>query len=95
MKIDWKQKLSSRKLWAALAAAMLSAAAVLMGEEIPAAAVELIEKGVYGLIAYIFGEAFVDAARIFGEAKVSAAAESAKKTIDVSIPDIGGGTAEE
>ena len=35
MKIDWKQKLSSRKLWCAVAAALLSAAAVLMGEDIP------------------------------------------------------------
>ena len=95
MKIDWKQKLSSRKLWCALAAAIMSAAAVLMSEEIPAETVELIEKGVYGLIAFILGESCVDVARILGESKVSAAAESAKKTIDVSIPDIGGGTAEE
>ena len=71
-KINWKQKLSSRKLWCAIAAAVLSAVAVLMGEEIPAEAAALIEKGVYGLIAYIFGESFVDAIRIYGKSKVDA-----------------------
>lgn len=72
-KINWKQKLTSRKLWCAIAAAVLSAVAVLMGEEIPAEAAALIEKGVYGLIAYIFGESFVDAIRIYGKSKVDAA----------------------
>ena len=88
MKIDWKQKLSSRKLWCAGAAALLSAAAVLMGEEIPAEAAALIEKGVYGLIAYIFGESFVDAVRIFGESKVDAAKAEASRTVDVNIPGV-------
>ncbi len=73
MTINWKQKLSSRKLWCAIAAAVLSAAAVLMGDEVPVEAAALIEKGVYGLIAYIFGESVVDAVRIYGSAKVEAA----------------------
>lgn len=77
-KINWKQKLSSRKLWCAMAAALLSALAVLIGEEIPAEAVALIEKGVYGLIAFILGESVIDAVRVHGEAKVKVAEEDAK-----------------
>ena len=77
-KINWKQKLSSRKLWCAIAAALLSALAVLIGEEVPAEAVALIEKGVYGLIAFILGESVVDAVRVHGEAKVKVAEEDAK-----------------
>ena len=76
--INWKQKLSSRKLWCAIAAALLSALAVLIGEEIPAEAVALIEKGVYGLIAFILGESVIDAVRVHGEAKVKVAEEDAK-----------------
>ena len=96
-KINWKQKLSSRKLWCAVAAALLSAAAVLIGEEIPAEAAALIEKGVYGLIAYIFGESVVDAVRVHGDAKVQAAEAEAERTVSVEFPEsyLGGDSAEE
>ena len=77
-KINWKQKLSSRKLWCALISAVLGIVIAVFGEELPADTVDLIEKGVYAMIAYIFGESVVDAVRVNGEAKVKVAEEDAK-----------------
>ena len=93
-KINWKQKLSSRKLWAAALAAVLAILAAVLGEEIPEDAVEVIRTGIHVLIAYIFGESAVDIARIFGDAKVGAAEADANKTIDVKYPEsyVGEGT---
>lgn len=67
MHIDWKQKLSSRKLWAAVLAAVFAVAVALFGEELDAEAVDVLQTGIYGLIAYIFGEGVVDAARMLGK----------------------------
>lgn len=61
--VNWKQKLSSRKLWAAVLAAVFAVAAAVFGDELDAEAVDMLQTGVYGLIAYIFGEGVVDAAR--------------------------------
>lgn len=77
-KINWKQKLSSRKLWCALISAVLGVVIAVFGEELPADTVDLIEKGIYAMIAYIFGESVVDAVRVNGEAKVKVAEEDAK-----------------
>lgn len=77
-KINWKQKLSSRKLWCALISAVLGVVIAIFGEELPADTVDLIEKGIYAMIAYIFGESVVDAVRVNGEAKVKVAEEDAK-----------------
>lgn len=77
-KINWKQKLSSRKLWCALISAVLGIVIAVFGEELPADTVDLIEKGIYAMIAYIFGESVVDAVRVNGEAKVKVAEEDAK-----------------
>ena len=66
MKIDWKQKLSSRKLWAAVAAAILAVIAAVFGGELSAETVDMIKTGIYGLVAYIFGEGAVDVARVIG-----------------------------
>lgn len=77
-KINWKQKLSSRKLWCALISAVLGVVIAIFGEELPADTVDLIEKGIYAMIAYIFGETVVDAVRVHGEAKVKVAEEDAK-----------------
>ena len=71
-KINWKQKLSSRKLWAAVFAVVTA----LLGDDLPAEMVTVLRTGIYGLIAYIFGEGAVDVARIFGQAKADA--ESAR-----------------
>ena len=86
-KINWKQKLTSRKLWCALISAVLGVVIAVFGEEIPADTVDLIEKGIYAMIAYIFGESFVDAVRLHGEAKVGAAREDANRTVDVNFPE--------
>lgn len=72
MSINWKQKLSSRKLWAAVLAAVFAAAVALFGEELDAETVDVLQTGIYGLIAYIFGEGVVDVARIIGQSKVDA-----------------------
>lgn len=71
--VNWKHKLSSRKLWAAILAAVFALLTALFGEELPAEMVEILKTGIYGLIAYIFGEGVVDVARILGQSKVDAA----------------------
>ena len=73
--IDWKQKLSSRKLWAAVLSVVLMCVAAVFGEEMTAEVAEVLKTAVYGLIAYIFGEGIVDAAREVGAGKVDAAKE--------------------
>lgn len=72
MKINWKQKLSSRKLWAAILCAVFAVVTAIFGDELDAEAVEMLKTGIYGLIAYIFGEGVVDVARIVGQSKVDA-----------------------
>lgn len=59
-----KQKLSSRKLWAAVIAVLASAGAVLLGDELSPEIVDALKCAVGGCIAYIFGEGIVDAARL-------------------------------
>lgn len=72
-KVNWKQKLSSRKLWAAVAAAVLAVIAAVFGKDLSAETVDMIKTGIYSLVAYVFGEGAVDFARIIGQAKVDAA----------------------
>ena len=69
MNIDWKQKLSSRKLWAAVLSAVLAVAVALFGDSLDAETVDVLKTGICGLIAYIFGEGVVDAARVFGKSR--------------------------
>lgn len=52
------RKLTSRKLWAAVAAAALGT----LGMQLGVADVELVKWGIGALIAYILGESAVDAA---------------------------------
>jgi len=59
----WKEKLSSRKLWAAIVSAALCVAAALFGEEMSAEAADMVRCAVAAGITYIFGEGIVDAAR--------------------------------
>lgn len=64
MKINWKQKLSSRKFWAAIIGVISS---ILVAFKVPDMTVEQVVACVTGigtLIAYIFAEGMVDAARI-------------------------------
>ena len=85
--INWKQKLSSRKLWCALISAVLGVVIAVFGEELPADTVDLIEKGIYAMIAYIFGESVVDAVRVNGDAKIAAAEADANRRVDVTFPE--------
>lgn len=72
-KINWRQKLSSRKLWAAVLCAVFAVVTAIFGEDLSPEIVEVLKTGIYGLIAYIFGEGVVDVVRILGNAKVDAA----------------------
>ena len=64
MKINWKQKLTSRKFWAAIITFVTS---ILVAFNVPDLTIEQVTAiimGGAGMIAYIVGEGIVDAARI-------------------------------
>ena len=63
-----KQKLTSRKLWAAILAGAAALIAVLCGEELSPEAVSALRCTVTAAVAYIFGEGAVDAARLLADA---------------------------
>lgn len=60
-KIDWKRKLTSRKLWAAVMAVAMSIMAMLKVDTMVREQVQALGWGVAALIAYILGEGLVDA----------------------------------
>lgn len=66
-KIDWAAKLSSRKLWCAVAAAVVMVLSAVYGENLTPEAVDIIRTGIGALVAYIFGESAVDIARQLAE----------------------------
>lgn len=74
-----RQKLGSRKLWAAVAAAVICIVSALMGEEITPEYVEILRYAVTACVAYIFGESAVDIMRQI----VAAVREK------YAIPDVG------
>lgn len=61
--INWRAKLTSRKLWCAMAAGIVMALTVLFGDGLTPEMVSIIRSGVGVLVAYIFGESAVDVAR--------------------------------
>lgn len=61
--VNWKQKLTSRKLWAAVVGVIVGLAAAFGIEENEYAQVVGVVGSVVSVISYIFGEAKVDAAR--------------------------------
>lgn len=64
MKINWKQKLTSRKFWAAIVTFVTS---ILVAFNVPNLTIEQVTAVIMGgasMIAYIVGEGLVDAARI-------------------------------
>ena len=65
--INWKQKLSSRKLWAALVGVVVGVAMAFGLSESEWTEVAGIITSLVSVVAYIFGEAKVDAARIESE----------------------------
>ena len=64
----WKQKLSSRKLWAAVIAGAAVLLSVCVGDKLTPEIVSALECLVGTAAAYIFGEGAVDAARVIAEA---------------------------
>ena len=78
MNINWKQKLSSRKLWAALVGVVVGVAMAFGLNESEWTEVAGIITSLVSVVAYIFGEAKVDAARIESEGinQLISAAES-------------------
>ncbi len=64
MKIDWKQKLMSRKLWAAVVGIIVGLAAAFGIQENDYAQVAGVVTSVMSVLGYIFGEAAVDKARL-------------------------------
>ena len=64
--INWKQKLTSRKFWALIAALVTSVLTGLASENQIAHVISVI-SGVGACVAYMFAEAKVDAARVEDE----------------------------
>lgn len=67
MKINWKQKLTSRKFWAAIVAVIISLCVLIGIPDVTQEQITALVMAVGGLIAYILGEGYVDAARIKSE----------------------------
>ena len=61
--MNWKKKLSSRKLWAAVVGVVVGLAAVFGISENEYAQIAGVVGSVVSVVSYIFGEASVDAAR--------------------------------
>ena len=66
-KINWTQKLTSRKFWAAIVAVVVSLCVLFGVPNVTQEQITALVMAVGGLIAYILGEGFVDAARIKSE----------------------------
>ena len=76
MKINWKQKLTSRKFWAAVITFITS---ILVAFGVPDLTIEQVVAVITAesaMIAYIIGEGLVDVARVKKEATASAENES-------------------
>ena len=68
--INWKQKLTSRKFWAAVTGFITTLLIAFGVEDITIEQTTALITGAAVLIAYIFGEGMVDAARVrVGEAE--------------------------
>ena len=84
--MNWKKKLSSRKLWAAIVGVVVGLAAVFGISENEYAQIAGVVGSVVSVVSYIFGEASVDAAKKGNGGKLPASedpgetAENAGKT---------------
>ena len=61
--MDWKRKLSSRKLWAAVAGFVTAIAAVFGADDMTTQQLAALVSAVGVLVAYIIGESCVDASK--------------------------------
>lgn len=66
-KINWKQKLTSRKFWAAIIAVVVALCAVFGVNELTTEQVQTLIMAFGTLVAYIIGEGLVDAKRVEAE----------------------------
>ena len=64
MKIDWKNKLSSRKFWAMLAALVISVMTLFGIGELTSEQVAVVISGIGALCVYMLSESAVDKARM-------------------------------
>lgn len=85
-----KNKLSSRKLWAAIVSVLVVVLTVFVGEDLTPELTSALECIVFTAVAYIFGEGAVDIARVIADAikKVYAVA---KETVDAAEDKTEGG----
>ena len=94
-----KEKLSSRKLWAAVAAFLCSVFTAFFSSEISPEEGELLQRGVAILCVYIFGETGIDIARIIKGERKESISDSASNEADEPISDedisMGSSTAED
>ena len=76
--VNWKQKLTSRKLWAALVGVIVGLAAAFGIEENEYAQIVGVVGSVVSVVSYIFGEASVDAAKKGNGGKLPASENAAE-----------------
>lgn len=82
MKINWKEKLSSRKFWTALAAWITSLLTAFHVTDSVTAQVTIILSGIGALAVYILAEAHVDGKRAGADTIVVDLLEMAEKDED-------------
>lgn len=70
MKINWIQKLTSRKFWLALAAFVVGVLALFGTDANTTQQISGVIMSLGAVVAYIAGEGFVDAAAAAGENKI-------------------------
>lgn len=87
---NWKSKLSSRKLWAAIVAVLVVVLTVFVGEDLTPELTSALECIVFTAVAYIFGEGAVDIARVIADA-IKKAYAVAKETVDAAEDKTEGG----
>ena len=78
---NWKSKLSSRKMWAAIVAVLVVILTIFVGEDLTPELTSALECIVFAAVAYIFGEGAVDIARVIADA-IKKAYAVAKETMD-------------
>ena len=87
---DLKNKLSSRKLWAAIVAVLVVILTVFVGEDLTPELTSALECIVFTAVAYIFGEGAVDIARVIADA-IKKAYAVAKETVEAAEDKTEGG----
>lgn len=87
---DLKNKLSSRKLWAAIVAVLVVILTIFVGEDLTPELTSALECIVFTAVAYIFGEGAVDIARVIADA-IKKAYAVAKETVDAAEDKTEGG----